>query len=268
VPDANSTPDHQPQTQGELYARLERLLDWPMMVLALIFLVALVAEIEPSVPANWSRIAAIVDWSVWGIFAAEYLFLLALATDRRHYFRTHLFQLVAVVIPALRIVRLLRAFGLVRLLYPLRGGSSVSMAAREWSEIRHLAHRRGVAFAGAGVVVVLLVGAYVMYLVEHPTNQSFASYGLALWWALVTMTTVGYGDASPQTVWGRVVAGVFMVVGIGVFGIVSATIAAHFIHQDTRSEMATLNAKLDRLTEALDRLEHRGDAPTEDDRDN
>ena len=259
-PDANPIADHQPQPQGERYLAIERLLDWPMMVLALLFLVALVAEIEPSVPPLWSRIAAIVDWSIWGIFAAEYIFLLVLATDRRHYVRTHLLQLVSVVVPAFRILRL------TRFLSFFRAGSSISIALRQWAEMRHLAHRRGAAFAGAGVVIVLLVGAYVMYLVEGPANQRFASYGLSLWWALVTVTTVGYGDASPVSLWGRVIAGIFMVVGIGVFGIVSATIAAHFIHQDSRAEMAEITAKLDRLTDAIERLEHRGSS-TPDDRD-
>jgi voltage-gated potassium channel len=74
-----------------------------------------------------------------------------------------------------------------------------------------------------------------------------------MWWALVTVTTVGYGDVVPHTPAGRLVASVVMLVGIGFVALLTATVAARFVKEDRQKE--ELGVKLDRLNDRLERIE-------------
>jgi voltage-gated potassium channel len=78
----------------------------------------------------------------------------------------------------------------------------------------------------AGGVVVL--GSLVAYHAEHPTNPGFATIGDALWWGIVTLTTVGYGDIVPKTTTGRWAAVVIMLTGIAVLGLLAGSLASFF----------------------------------------
>lgn len=83
---------------------------------------------------------------------------------------------------------------------------------------------RVVVIAGA----VLTVGAFVAYYAEHPTNPSFATIGDSFWWALVTLTTVGYGDIVPHTATGRWAGVAIMITGIAVLGLLAGSLASFF----------------------------------------
>ena len=75
---------------------------------------------------------------------------------------------------------------------------------------------------------MLLFSSWAAYIAEHPTNPGFATFGDSLWWGIVTLTTVGYGDIVPETKEGRV-AGVFlMMTGVATLGIISGTLASFF----------------------------------------
>ncbi len=92
--------------------------------------------------------------------------------------------------------------------------------------LRRFAARLGkVAIVAAAVVVV---GAAVAYEAEHPVNKLYATYGDSLWWAIVTLTTVGYGDIYPITTTGRVVATGIMFTGVAVLGILAGSLASLF----------------------------------------
>ena len=91
---------------------------------------------------------------------------------------------------------------------------------------RRLFDRLGqVALVGGGVVVI---GSLVAYHAEHPVNPEFATVGDALWWGIVTITTVGYGDIVPMTVTGRWAAVVIMVTGIAVLGVLAGALSSFF----------------------------------------
>ena len=105
--------------------------------------------------------------------------------------------------------------------------------------------------------VVISLGAVSIYSVEHGHNNSIQSIGDAFWWAIVTTTTVGYGDVSPVTVEGRFIAVALMAVGIGFIGVFTATITSFFLEprrsdeEDKKSieeRLARIESKLDELT--------------------
>src|SRR3954468_16640459 len=82
------------------------------------------------------------------------------------------------------------------------------------------------------VALVVLLGAIGFYVAEAGRNPRVASFSDALWWVLVTMATVGYGDIVPTTAAGRVVAVFLFVAGVGTLGISTAAIAAYLIRFD------------------------------------
>ena len=125
--------------------------------------------------------------------------------------------------------------------------------------MRHLrAALRSHQFHRIAIVAALLVlgGAVAEYYVERGAG-GVSSFGDSLWWAVVTATTVGYGDLSPVTSAGRAIAVVLMVVGIGVIGTFTATIASWFIEQDQAgkpNQDEDLRGRLDAIEGKLDEL--------------
>src|SRR5204862_2850619 len=103
-------------------------------------------------------------------------------------------------------------------------------------------------------VVVIGLGAIGIYAVEQGQNNNIQSVGDALWWAVVTTTTVGYGDVSPVTGEGRLIAVGLMVVGIGFIGVFTATITSFFLAPDRGGADEDVNERLTRIEQKLDDL--------------
>jgi voltage-gated potassium channel len=92
--------------------------------------------------------------------------------------------------------------------------------------VRRLFERLGRVALVAGIV--LLVGSAIAYHAEHPTNPGFKTFGDALWWGIVTLTTVGYGDIVPNTTAGRAAGVMIMITGIAVLGLLAGSLASFF----------------------------------------
>ncbi len=82
-------------------------------------------------------------------------------------------------------------------------------------------------------------------------------YWSGVWWAIVTLTTVGYGDISPTTITGRLVAGMLMFSGIGLFSTLAAAVAAYFVGEDEGRELHDIQQQLDRIEATLQHLNER-----------
>ncbi len=104
-------------------------------------------------------------------------------------------------------------------------------ADRVGNQVRWIAQRNGVHILLLAALGLVVVGGSIAWELEHATNQSFTNFGDSIWWAFATMTTVGFGQG-PMTVPGRLIGGVIMVVGIGCFGLITATVTALFVERD------------------------------------
>lgn len=237
------------ERQGARYARVEAALQWPMMGLTLVFLVALVLPLQGGLSSELLTAAETAETAVWIAFALEYALLLSLAADRRLFVRTHLLDLVVVTFPALRIFRLARMARLLRLVLLI---SASTKGVRRASEV-FVRYRLGYILAIMLLVLLLVTG--LMLAAENQVNPNLNTYPRCLWWGVVTMTTVGYGDAAPVTLAGRVLAMVFMLVGIGLAGVVTATIASVFVGIEGREEHQELTDKLERIEKSLSDLQ-------------
>lgn len=235
------------------FDRFSQIVDGPMMVLALLMVPLLVAPFVVDLSEGTERILLAVDYMIWAAFAIEYVVKLYLAPNRWRFLRANVPDLVIVVVPMLRPLRILRSARLLRL---LRLGRLVAFAIEGFSEIRSVLARRGVNYVLLMVAAVALVGAGLVLEFERGVEGSnIATFPDALWWALTTITTVGYGDRFPVSPAGRGVAVALMVAGIALFGVITASIAAYFVEQETEDKTEDVGAKLDEIVRRLEAIE-------------
>lgn len=211
--------------------RWESVTDKPLLVLAVATIPLLVVE---ATTAGAPAVAAVVaNWTIWGCFAVDLVVRTWQARPGwRRYLRTHPIDIAIVVVTVIPYLLPLRALRSAYALRMLRVVRVAAYTARIWQTAMRQWHTPKALLIVMPVVVV--TGATGVWFTESGTNSALGHYGDALWWSLVTVTTVGYGDIAPVTTTGRIIAAVLMLVGIGTFGIVTANIARYVIRRDGR----------------------------------
>lgn len=201
----------------------QELVDAPLAVAALIFLAAYSYEVLANPDATGVTIAEVIIWLTWVVFVIDYTVNLWLAERRWHWMYTHLLDLAAVVLPMFRPLRLLRLVSLVSMLNRTVGEKFRGQVV--------------VYVAGASVLLIY-VSALAMVDAERGHDGGIQDLGQAIWWAFVTVTTVGYGDYFPVTAEGRLIAVAVMISGITLIGVVTATFASWIVEKVSVREEA------------------------------
>ena len=226
------------QRRAYLAARMERWTEIPMLVLSLIVIPLLVVPltVDLSEPAAIGIIIA--NWVIWTAFAGELVTKTYLAPDRKRYLVRHWYDIIIVIVPFLRPLRLLRVLRVLTLFIRAERQSQLFFGGHGlWQSV---------------IVAVLFVftGAAIVAIVEEDSSGTITDFWSSLWWATATITTVGYGDATPISTTGRILGAGLMLLGIGFFGIVTANIAAYFVKSDqgkTSKSDGEILAQLQRL---------------------
>ena len=233
--------------RADLHERLRRVTDLPMLILSIAFIVVIVWPIaDPHLNSTVRDVLSAVDDGLWAAFALEYAALVFTAPNRQRYVVSHVPDLLMVLLPMLRPLRMLRVLRLT------------SVAASGAQRSRHLLISRAPLYA-AGLAALAVVSAAVMELnaEQHAAGARIDTMGDAMWWAIATITTVGYGDFYPVTAAGKVIAAALMLTGIGLLGVITASVAAWFISADeheTASREARLEAVVVRLEQQVEAL--------------
>ncbi len=233
--------------------RFERATEAPLLVLALLMVPLLLAPLAFHLPDGRERVIFALDWLIWGIFAADLLIRTWLAPRKLSYLRQHWFDVLIVVLPVLRPLRI---GGSARALRVLAAARVLAYVARASAATRTILIRHGVQSSLAFLAVVLAVSVIAIYFAERSNGGPIDSLDTAVWWAITTATTVGYGDTYPVTPLGRGIAVVLMIVGIGVFAVLTASVAA-FLFESAEPSADTAS---DEVLEELRRLHARLDA--------
>jgi voltage-gated potassium channel len=246
--------------RNDLVEDIERITKYPMALLGIAWLVIAIVIGTTNVTGTAPAVLVGTLFVLWVILLAEYLIRLVVSPDRRGYLRRRWVEPVTVVVPPLQGWHVIGIEKMSLLLH--EGGLRVSAVLKHHSLFRVL-------IAAAGT---LFIGAWLVLLFEkNAAGSNIHSYPNALWWAIVTVTTVGYGDRFPTTEGGRAVAVVLMLVGIGLIGVLTATVASVFVkeHTDANREEyqkghADLGQRLSVISERLADIERRlGATPTD-----
>ncbi len=228
------------------YDGFARAVELPLTILALLWLPVLVLPYIINLSPDVKDTFEAIDLFVWAMFVLEYLIKLYLSPSRKGFFSHHLLDLAVIAVP---MFRPLRAARLLRLLNLGRVGIVLANGLRR---TKALFTHRGLHFVLLAVLVVIFACSALVLSFEHQAKGSnIHNFGDALWWAIVTVTTVGYGDKFPVSAGGRGVATVLMFVGIGLIGVLTATVASYFVEQGADEDRVELIERLDRIEDLL-----------------
>lgn len=196
--------------------RWERRTQTPLISLSVVFAVAYAVPIlAPGANPTLLAAAGWIEWGIWAAFAADYLIRLAIAENRGQFVRSSPLDLIVVLLPLVQPLRLLRLVSTLLLV-----GRRVRMAAQV----------QLTTYVVGAVAGLLVFGSLAVLEIERSSpTANIRTLDDALWWSFTTMTTVGYGDHTPTTGLGRLLAVGLMLSGIALLGVVTANIAAWFI---------------------------------------
>ena len=224
---------------GESLRLVERTLEPTMLALSVLFVPIFVGPLVAELSDESRQAMEIGSWAIWLAFVVEYCWLLLLAPNRREMIRTHKLDLLIVILPFLRPLRVLRL---------LRLTTAASGIGRAFVALKRIGGRPGFQPFFGAVAGVIIAGAALALAFEHEQpGSTLNDFADALWWSIVTCTTVGYGDHFPVTTGGQIVAVSLMIVGIAALSILTASIAALFVAQDDEPELADLRDQPNRI---------------------
>ncbi|RNB80161.1 two pore domain potassium channel family protein [Brevibacillus fluminis] len=165
----------------------------------------------------------IVDWVIWAIFTLDVGYRFFRADDKWAYIKNNPLDIIA-IIPLDAVFRFARLARVIRIL------RIISMSSHFIKPLFNILHTNGLNKVVTFTFALIFLSAIPIYLVE----PKITTYEDALWWSIVTTTTVGYGDMSPVTFTGRAVAVVLMLVGIGLIGMLTSSIATYFFQKEKK----------------------------------
>jgi voltage-gated potassium channel len=222
----------------ELLHRIERITEMPLLVLSFAMIPLLIGPLVWEMSPQEETTFLVLDYFIWALFAVDLIIKVAVSTHRPSYLRRHWLEVLVVVVPFFRPLRILRIF---------------IFGSRAWVGARRLVNIDFILVYGIGLVII---AATVAASVEGGEGATIHSFADALWWAVVTITTVGYGDMVPVTLVGRAVAFILMLGGIAFFSGVTANLASFLVrsHDTEKKAMSQLVKEMEGLRQEMAKL--------------
>ncbi|MER2491950.1 ion transporter [Catenovulum sediminis] len=205
--------------------------DIAMMMLSAIAMLVILAILVLPLEAETKRLLTSIDTMICIVFILHFFFNLAGASNKKRYVQRHWLELVA-SIPLIEPLRFLRFLQIFRVIRMIRLARSVLLPM--------LKQRIQTTMAGLLVFMVVIVAgsAVAIFIIESEVPQSnIKTAEDALWWGLITISTVGYGDYYPVTTMGRVISSLLIISGVSLFGVISGYIASSFSHSNVQENI-------------------------------
>ena len=206
-----------------------------VILLALITIFLTTVDLCGILPLNQYPILSITDKLILIFFVIDYIVRLVKSDNKVQFVKSNIFDLLA-IIPFNAIFSFFRFFRIFRILKFTRLFKLTKMVRLVGflAKFKDFLYTNGLIYILYINIVTLILGAGGIYLVEKGTTVH--SFSDAIWWAFVTATTVGYGDISPTTTAGRLIAGVLMIMGIAFVSMLTGTIATYFSKKFDKSD--------------------------------
>lgn len=190
-----------------------------------------------------------VDYIITIIFIVDYVVRLFISKNKKDFFKQNIFDLIAIIpfTSLFKVFRVLKVLKVFKALKILKFARLSAYFARFYKRVKFFFEINGLKYMVFVSLFCIVAGGIAIHFVEEMTVFD------GIWWSFVTATTVGYGDISPTTPAGRVIAAILMIVGIGLIGSLTSTITALFFQRhenaskrDTKGEiLKTLQMQLD-----------------------
>lgn len=249
----------------ELLSHLNQLFDKPITALAFVWVGLLILDFVQGL----GPLLQTLNYLIWAIFILDFVIEFVIAPEKITYLKRNWLSAVSLVLPALRVfraLRILRAVRTIRTVGLLRLITSVNRSMRATATTLG---RHSVGYVFAITILVIFIGAAGIAYFENPTSLreagysaeegSINSYGEAVWWTSMVMTTLG-SDYWPQTVEGRILCWLISVYALAILGYITATLATLFLGTRTQEsetslseEVAALKVQIAHLTALLEK---------------
>jgi voltage-gated potassium channel len=227
---------------NERARQLEKRLEVPLLFAALLTIPVIAIQLSSTGP-TLQLIGDILNWTTWLAFVTEIVLMLRVVDDKKRWLRDHPLDLAIVLLTPPLLPEALQSARIFRLLAVLRLFRAAGLA-------RALLTTEGVKDAAVLALLTILGGGVAFAAVERGYHDPELTAWDGVWWAMQTVTTVGYGDPPINTDAGRMIAIVVMSVGIGFVAIITAAAAERFM--EGRHEREELREKLDEILRRLD----------------
>ncbi|WPP50534.1 ion transporter [Catalinimonas niigatensis] len=224
--------------------------DVALLIAILLSVLTVMLESVSSIVREYGALIRSTEWFFTVIFTIEYFLRIYCARNRKGYILSFygMVDLISIIptylslivvgtqyVLMIRILRLLRVFRVLKLYHFLGEAEILSRALRQSAA-------KITVFLGAVVTLIFIVGS-MMYLIEGPEN-GFTSIPVSIYWAIVTLTTVGYGDIAPQTIAGQMLASIVMIMGYGIIAVPTGIVSVELSKADIKNKKSrvSLNA--------------------------
>lgn len=225
--------------------------DVVLLIIILLSILAVMLESVQSIAQEYGTFIRTFEWVITILFTIEYLLRIYCARNRRGYILSFygLVDFISIVptylslfvvgtqyILVVRGLRLLRVFRVLKLYHFLGEAEVLGRALRQSAA-------KIIVFIGTVITLIFIVGS-MMYLIEGP-EHGFTSIPVSIYWAIVTLTTVGYGDIAPQTVLGQMLASIVMIMGYGIIAVPTGIVSVEISKADSRRKKEKSKVALD-----------------------
>lgn len=200
------------------------------IVMSLVAVTITILDIIETINLETDSLLRIIDETITYIFIIDYTIRFLIAKTKRTFIKSNIPDLIAIIpfnsiFKIFRIAKILKIARLAKMTKLLR---LIAVGSRLLKRTKRILCTNGLNKALWFTAAVILLGSLGIYVAEK--GQTIDSFFDAVWWSFVTATTVGYGDISPATAAGRLIAGVLMITGIGAIGMITSAISTYFIN--------------------------------------
>ena len=215
-----------------LIKRISSITESPLIILAFAMIPLLLGPYIRDITQDELNTFNRLDQIIWALFVINLIVKVLIAPRRLSFLKSNILEVI-VVIPYLQPLRIV-FFGTKAI----------------WGMTK-IARPDFLIVVSGGLVII---SATIVTSLERSSNPELGSFPDALWWAIVTITTVGYGNQEPVTFFGRIVAVILMITGVGFFGAIAANLAAFFVRKDEDEKIDKLQRDINAINEKLDKL--------------
>ncbi|MDO5516416.1 MAG: ion channel [Clostridium sp.] len=215
-------------------------------IMSIIAVLVVMMEYSQTISYKEMKVVNVFDNIVYWIFVFDYIMRFAGARDKKFFFKHNVIDLIAIIpfayIPYFKAGSV---FKLIRV---------ITYILRVLGDIREILFTNGFIYALGIIIIITLLGSIGIYTFESGVNSQIRSFEDALWWSVVTVTTVGYGDIVILSRGGRVIACVLMLTGVGFISMLTSTMATFFFSKSRKKENSVKTISKNLESEEIDSI--------------